>query len=155
LYVRIPLIDLLIESPQEGDRIQVFPPTVLVWNPFTFFSRIIQIQHGRDRIDPQSVDMILVEPEERATNQEGAYLIASVVEDIGVPVRMKALLGVRMLIQMCPIEITKSMRVGGKMRRHPVENDADTVLMQDIDQVHEVLRSAVVAGWRKIPGSLI
>jgi hypothetical protein len=41
------------------------------------------------------------------------------------------------------------------MRRHPVENHADAMLMQLIDQIHQVLRLAVARRRRKVAGGLI
>ena len=41
------------------------------------------------------------------------------------------------------------------MRGHPVEDHADAVLVQVVDQIHEVLRRAVARGRREIAGRLI
>ena len=53
------------------------------------------------------------------------------------------------------IKKSRAVFVAGKMRRHPIEDDADAALMQVIDQVHEVLRRAEVSRRRKKPGNLI
>jgi hypothetical protein len=36
------------------------------------------------------------------------------------------------------------VRVSRKMGRHPIEDDTDVVLMQRVDEKHQVLRRAVV-----------
>ena len=41
------------------------------------------------------------------------------------------------------------------MRRHPVEDHADAVLVQHVDEVHEVLRRAVARGRREVAGRLV
>ncbi len=41
------------------------------------------------------------------------------------------------------------------MRRHPVEDHADTVPVQHVDQVHAVLRRAVARGRREVAGGLV
>ena len=41
------------------------------------------------------------------------------------------------------------------MRRHPVEDHADAVLVQVIDEVHEILRRAVASGRREVAGRLV
>ena len=60
-----------------------------------------------------------------------------------------------MLVQVRAVEISESVRVGRKVRRHPVEDHADAVLVQDVDQLHEVLRRAVAGGRREIAGRLV
>ena len=60
-----------------------------------------------------------------------------------------------MLVQMRAVEIAQAMLVGGEVRRHPVEDHADAVLVQLVDEVHEVLRRAVAAGRGEISGRLI
>jgi hypothetical protein len=47
-----------------------------------------------------------------------------------------------MLIQMRAVEVRQPILVVGEVRRHPVEDDSNVVLMQVVDQVHEVLRRA-------------
>ena len=47
------------------------------------------------------------------------------------------------------------MRVGRKVRGHPVEDHADAALVQVVDEVHEVLRRAVARGRREVAGGLV
>ena len=77
--------------------------------------------------------------------QEAAHLVAAVVEDEAAPVGVKALLRIGVLVQVRAVEVAEAVLVGGEVRRHPVEDDADAVLVQVVDQVHEVLRRAVAA----------
>ena len=71
-----------------------------------------------------------------------AHLVPAVVEDAAPPVGVEALLRVGVLVQVRAVEIGQAVFVVGKVRRHPVEDDADAVLVQVVDQVHEVLRRA-------------
>ena len=43
------------------------------------------------------------------------------------------------------VEHDRAVLVVGKVRRHPVEDHADAVLVQQVDEIHEVLRRAVAA----------
>ena len=52
---------------------------------------VVEVEHRRDAVDAQAVDVELVEPEQRARDQEAAHLVAAVVEDRGLPVGVKAL----------------------------------------------------------------
>ena len=60
-----------------------------------------------------------------------------------------------MFEQMAPIEVRQAMLVGGKMGRHPVQDNTDTVLMQGVDEKHQILRRAVVGAGREKTGNLI
>ena len=119
-------------------------PPYCIGYPFPSLRGVIQVEHGRHRIHPQPVGVVSIEPEEGAADEEGLHFIAAMIENIAVPFRMKPLLRVRMLIQMGSVKKDKSVLVAGKMRRHPVEDDADSVLVQPIDEIHEIL-------WRAIP----
>ena len=66
--------------------------------------------------------------------------MASVVENVAVPIRVKALARVAMLIQVRSVEKRQTMLVRRKMGRDPIENDADASLVQVIDEKHEILR---------------
>ena len=68
---------------------------------------------------------------------------------------MKSLPRIGMLVQVGPVEVDQAVRIGGKVRRHPVEDHADALLMQMIDEVHEVLRRAIARGRGEISGGLI
>src|SRR5205814_10162514 len=78
------------------------------------------------------------QPEERVRNQELAHLVAPVIEDQRAPIPMLAHARVCMLIQCSPVEVHQSVRVFRKMRRHPINDYADSLLMAAIDEVHEI-----------------
>ena len=56
---------------------------------------------------------------------------------------MDALARVGGLIFMDAVEIAEAVFVLREMRRHPVQDDADAVLMELIDQIHEILGSTI------------
>ena len=87
--------------------------------------------------------------------EEVGHLVAAVVEDVRVPVRMKPLAAVGVLVQVRAVEVAQAVAVAGEVARHPVEDHADAALVQGIDQVHEVLRAAVAAGRGEEPGHLV
>jgi hypothetical protein len=75
-----------------------FSAAELVGNPLALLAGIVQIKHGSHGVHPQSVSVVLVQPVAGAADQKAAYLVASVIEDITVPVRVVALPGVGVLI---------------------------------------------------------
>ena len=147
----------LIQGAQKIDGLEIFPPAEPIRNPFALLARIVQIQHRGHRIHAQPVDVIFLEPEQRRGNQEAAHLVAAEIENGRIPFRMKALPRIRVLVQMRAVEIRQPMLIRGKVRRHPVEYHADALLMQVIDEVHQVLRrrrsgrSAQNSPWSDIP----
>ena len=96
-----------------------------------------------------------LQPEEGVAEQEVAHLVAAEVEDLGAPVLVLALARVGVLVEMGAVEETQAVRIAWEVRRHPVEQDADAVLMAVIDEVHEVIGRAEAAGRRKIAGHLV
>ena len=68
---------------------------------------------------------------------------------------MKSLARIGVLVQIRPVEVRQAVLVAGEVRRHPVEDDADAVLVQDVDEVHEILRRPVAAGRREVAGALV
>ncbi len=75
-----------------------------------------------------------VEPETRARDQKAPDLVAAVVEDPALPVRMHALAGISVLVEMRAVESRQSEGVGGEVRRHPVEDHTDPGLMERVDE---------------------
>jgi hypothetical protein len=68
---------------------------------------------------------------------------------------VETLTRIRVLVEMSTIELGESVRVRGEMRRHPVENHADPMLMQHIDERQEIVGRAVARRRREIAGRLI
>ena len=143
LHVGVLAVDGLVERAQELDRLEVLVAAVLVRDPLARLARVVEVEHRRDRVDAQAVDVVLVEPEQRAREQEAAHLVAAVVEDVAVPVGVEALARIGVLVEVRAVEVGEAVLVGREVRRHPVEDHADAALVQVIDEVHEVLRRAV------------
>ena len=133
----------------------IFASAEFVGNPFALLAGVIEVEHGGDRIHAQAVDVILVEPEHRARHQKAANFGASVVEDVRLPVGMETLPRIGMLVEMRAVEVGQAVRVGREVRRHPVEDHGDAVLVQVVDQIHEILRRAVARGGGEIAGGLV
>ena len=68
---------------------------------------------------------------------------------------MLAAAGVGVLVQRRAVEQPQAVAVAGEVGRHPIENHADAGLVQQVDEIHEVLRRAVAAGGRIMAQRLI
>ena len=120
-----------------------------------FFAAVVEVQHRSHRVDAQSVDVVLVQPEQRVGDQEIADFVAAVIEDHRAPVGMLALPRILVFVQRRAVEASQAVAVPREMGRHPIENHADAVAMAVVDEVHEVFGRAVAAGDRIVAHRLI
>ena len=95
------------------------------------------------------------QPEQRAARQEVANLVAAVVEDQRVPVAMFAEARIGVFVQRGAVESREAVCVARKMRGHPVEQHADTALVQVIDEPAKVVGRAEAARRREVAQRLI
>ena len=68
---------------------------------------------------------------------------------------MHAKPGIRVLEEVRAVEVLEAKLVGGKVGGDPVEDDPDSVLVQIVDEEHEVLRRSVAARRREVTGDLV
>src|SRR5262249_30195467 len=95
------------------------------------------------------------QPEKGVGEKEVAHLVASKVGNDGAPLRVLALAGVGVLVEMRAVEEAQALLVAREVRRNPVEQHADIVLVAVIDEIHEVLRRAVASGGGIVASDLI
>ena len=127
---------------QELHRLQVLAATVDVRGPAALGARVVQVEHRCHRVHPQAVDMEFFEPVQRVGHQEVAHLGAAEVEHVSAPVQLLAALGVGVLVERGAVEAAQRPCVLGKVRRHPVHDDADAGRVQRVDECPEVVRRA-------------
>ena len=68
---------------------------------------------------------------------------------------MLALARVGVLVQRRAVEAGQAVRIAREVRRHPVEQDADAGLVQDVDERLEVVGRAEATGRRVVADGLI
>ena len=148
-------MQLDVQFLQELDRFEVLPAAVAVGDPLAALTRVVEVQHAGDRVDPQPVDVVLVEPEPGRTDEELPHLLAAVIEDQRVPVRVVPLPRVGVLVQAGPVEPGQAVGVGGEVGRHPVDDDPQPPPVQFVHEVHEVVRGPEPAGRGEVAGRLV
>ena len=62
---------------------------------------------------------------------------------------------IRMFKNTFSIKPSKSMGIGCKVSRNPIQNYTDVMLMQLIDKIHEIIRRSVTGGRCIVSGHLI
>src|SRR5450755_493124 len=129
--------------------------TELVGNPLARQAGVIQIEPGGNRVHPQAIYVILVQPEQSARQQEPAHFVASVVEDQRAPVLMLSLADIGMLVQIGAVEKGKPVSVLGEMRRNPIHDHSYPRLVRFIVKVTKIIRCSKAGSWGKISGGLI
>src|SRR6202167_5529135 len=137
------LVDLLIEFLEKRNRLEVLVAAVDIRNPFAALAAVVEVEHRRNRVDTNPVGMKFFEPVLRIAQQRTPHFVAPEIENVGGPFGMEALPRIDVLVQRAAVETPKAKRVGREMRGSPVENHSDTVLMQAVDQVAEVVRRSV------------
>ncbi len=155
LYVGIMPVYGLIELPHELDRLLILAAPLGIGHPLPRGARIIAIEHGCHAIDPQTVHVKPVEPVKRARDEDRTHLVTAIVEHARAPFRMVAAAWVGMLEKMRPVEKPKPVTIRWKMRRHPIEDHSNTLAMQGVDEMHEILGRTETRGGREISRGLI
>ena len=150
---RHPVGHHVVEALEKGHRLQVLVAAVNVGYPVG--AREIEVEHRGHRVHPQTVDVVFLQPLEGRADQEHHDLVASVIEDIGVPVEMKALARIGVLEQRAAVEVGQAVLVGGEVARHPVEQHPDAARVQVIDEILEIVGRAEAAGGRVVAGHLV
>jgi hypothetical protein len=133
----------LVELLQELDGFEILAAALPVAQPLSGLPAVVQIQHRRDGIDPQAVHVELVEPVHRVGDEEVPHLRPAVVEDQRAPIGMFAESRVLVLVERGAVEATQREVVFWKVRRNPVENDADPAPMQGVYEKTEIVRRPV------------
>lgn len=121
--------------------IEIFASAVFVRYPVV--AREIEVEHGGDRVEPQSVYMEAIQPCERASKQEVCDLLAPVVKTKRPPVGVRPEPRVFVFVQARPVKSRKRKCVAREVRRHPVHYYAYPVLVEDIDHLHKFARASI------------
>ena len=83
-------VDRLVGGAQEVHRLPILAPALGIGDPLAGLARIVEVEHRRDRVDAQPIDMELLGPVERIVDQERKHLAPTEIIDRGLPVRMEA-----------------------------------------------------------------
>ena len=149
------LVGQLVEAADEVDGLQVFVAAELVGNPFAGLARVVEVEHGRDRIHAQAVDVVFLQPEEGVRDQESAHLVAAVVEDQGAPVAMLALAWIGVFVERRAVEEGQAVGVFGEVGGNPIDDHAEAGLVAAVHQVLEIVGRAEARGGREIADHLV
>ena len=128
------------------DRVKILAAAINVRDPLAGLARVIEVEHRRHSVHPQTVNVIFVEPKESVADEKIAHLVAAVIEDERAPILVLALARIHVLVKIGAIELGQRVRILRKMRRHPVHDHADTGLMTFVDEMAEIIGRTEPAG---------
>ena len=140
---------------EELHRIQVFPPTILVRQPFAVSTGIVEVQHGCHSIHPQAIHVEFFQPVEGVGHQEVTHLIAAEVEHIGAPVFLLAPPPVGVLIDSPAVEPAQREIILREVGGHPVHDDANAFRVERVDKLTQFIGGAPAGGGGVVAGDLI
>ncbi len=148
-------VRVLVGPLQHLDGLEVLVAAVLVRHPLPGFAGVVEVEHRGDGVDPQTVDVVLVQPVVGVGDQEALHLVAAEIEDVAAPVGVPAQPRVLVLVERGAVEALQRPRVGGEVARDPVDDDADAGLVQLVDQVTELVGGAELAHRGVVAGDVV
>jgi hypothetical protein len=152
---RLAPVDDLVELLQERDRLEVLVAAVLVGHPLALLARVIEVEHGSYGVHPDAVGVVLAQPEQRVGDEEVAHLVAAEVEHQRAPVRVRAAARVGVLVERGAVEAGEREVVAREVRRDPVEDHAQPVGVQAVDERAEVVGRAEARRGREVARHLV
>ena len=121
---------------------------VLVWNPLAVFARIVAVNHGGDGVHANAVETETLYPIQGIALQEVFDFVSAEVVNQGVPVLMVAFARVGMFVKRGAVKLGQTVIVGREMADHPVEDNADTLVVRGFNQCAQFFRRTETAGRR-------
>src|SRR5688572_17668096 len=148
-------VNEMVERFKEFDCFKVFTSAELVRNPFAFLAGVIKIKHRSDCIDAEAVDMVALAPEKRVGDEEISDFMAAEIENERAPILMRAFAWIFVFVKGGAVERGERPIIAREMCRHPIDDDADVVLVQVINEILEIIRRAEARGRRVEAGDLV
>src|SRR5262249_20014270 len=100
-------------------------------------------------------DVVLVKPKERVPGQKTLYLTPPVIENECVPIWLLPLSWIGVFVKMSAIEVAQASLIFRKVRRNPIENNPNSVLMEIVHQEHEIRGRSKTTSRRKVADRLV
>src|SRR5258705_9054503 len=148
-------MNYFVQLFQERNRFQVLAPAKLIRDPLAFLAAVVEIEHGCHCINAQTIKMKLLEPVERVREQEVAHFVAAIVENVSAPIGMLALARVEMFVKRGAVKTSEGESIFGKMRGHPIHDDANAALVQIVDQITKIVGRSVTRRGSVVVADLV
>ena len=145
--MRIHLMDELVGKGEVGDGIGVLVAVVVVVVAAKRLPQaVVVIEHRRDAIEAETVELILLEPELAVAEQEVEHGVLAVVEAQRVPCRVLTLAVAIEVEVVAAVEAPQALHlVLHRVRVHDVHNHRNAARVGIVDEVLELLGGAKAA----------
>ena len=145
----------IVHLTEEVCRFDVFASAILVGDPSAGIAVVVEVDHGRDGIDSDSINVVFVKPKQRVGDEIVADLVAIVVEHQRAPFFVFAFTRIFVFVEVRSVEEGKAMAIFREVSRHPIHDHADAVCMALIYKVHEILWGAEAGGAGVVADDLV
>ena len=135
--------------------LKIFPAAVLIGYPLAFVTGIVEIKHGGNGINTQSINVKLFKPINSVRNEEIHHFTAAEIENVRSPVFMFSGARIFMFIECRTIEPSKSVLIFCEVSGNPVYKHPDSFFVTSINKISQAIRVAKAAGGCKISGNLV
>ena len=145
----------VVEFAQEIHRAEVDVAALAVGRVFAVAAAVVEVEHGADRVHADAVDVVLLEKFAGRGDQEALHLVGGIVEDQRAPL---GVVGHALLLALelrAAVETGQAVLVLGEVRRHPVHDQADAVLVELVHQIAEIVGVAVAGGGGVVARHLV
>ena len=124
----------MIQLLEKGHRFEILTTSEAVAQPLPPLAPVVEVQHRSHRVHAQAIDVELLDPVERVGQQKIAHLIARIIEDVRAPLGVITESWIFVFVAGGTVEAPQCPVVLGEVRRHPVQQHADT---RFVHRVHE------------------
>src|SRR6266567_820000 len=131
----------VIKFAEEIYGFKIFAAAILIGNPLTLFSRVIEVKHGGNGVHAQAVYVVAFAPEEGVGDKEITDFMAAEIKNQRAPILVSALPWVFVLVKGRAVEIGQGPIVAREMSGNPINENADASLMEGIDKELKIIRS--------------
>ena len=131
-----------IHAAQEMHGLEILAAAVDVRNPLARRAAVIAIEHRGHRIDAQTVDAIVFDPEKRIADEVVEDFASAKVVDQRSPILMHAFAWVGVFELRTSVKAAQSVFVGREVGRNPVDDDFEPGIVAGGDKITETLRRA-------------
>lgn len=136
--------------------VRVVTKVFMVATRETSSDTVVLVHHTGNTVESEPVELELLHPVAKITEQEPDNFVRPVVEEATVPEIVPALSSFVEVKVVGPIELVETVQdVLARMRVHNIEEDSDTQSMGRVDQFFEFFRGSVSRARREEARNLV
>ena len=104
-----------VEVLEKLDGLEVFAATEAVRLPLPLLTAVVEVEHRGHGVDPQPVNVVVLQPKQRARDQVVGHFVTAVVVDQRAPVGMLPPPRVFVLVDRRAVKLPQAVAILGEM----------------------------------------